>query len=91
MAWKSLPCWLKKTFRRPWGHESLYGGRVRLFTAESPQAMLLELSLAAIAERGVRVISDYLPPRVPRNHEYERVFELERKLGRRPEFAAVAR
>src|SRR5438477_679185 len=74
-----------------WGHESLYGGRVRLFTAESLRAMLLESSLAATAERGVRVISDYLPPRVPRNHEYERIFELERKLGRRPEFVAVAR
>ena len=74
-----------------WGHESLYGGRVRLFTAESLQAMLLESSLAVTAERGVRVISDYLPPRVSRNDEYERIFELERKLGRRPEFAAVAR
>jgi S-adenosylmethionine-dependent methyltransferase len=74
-----------------WGHESLYGGRVRLFTAEGLQGMLLESSLAVTAERGVRVISDYLPPSVPRNLEYERIFALERKLGRRPEFAAVAR
>jgi len=74
-----------------WAHESLYGGRVRLFTAESLQAMLRESSLAVTADRGVRVISDYLPPRVPRNHEYGRIVELERKLGRRPEFAAVAR
>jgi SAM-dependent methyltransferase len=74
-----------------WGHETLYGGRVRLFTAESLQSILLESSLAVIAERGVRVLSDYLPPRVSRNDEYERIFELERKLGRRPEFAAVAR
>ncbi len=74
-----------------WGHESLYGGGVRLFTAESLQAMLLESSLAVTAERGVRVVSDYLPPSVSRNDEYERIFELERKLGRRPEFAAVAR
>ena len=74
-----------------WGHESLYGGRVRLFTAESLRAMLLESSLAATAERGVRVISDYLPPRVSRNDEYERIFELERNLGKRPEFGAVAR
>src|SRR5882724_11903859 len=74
-----------------WGHESLYGGRVRLFTPESLQAMLLESSLAVTAERGVRVMSDYLPPRVSRNDEYERIFELERKLGRRTEFAAVAR
>jgi S-adenosylmethionine-dependent methyltransferase len=74
-----------------WGHESLYGGRVRLFTAESLQAMLHESSLAVIAERGVRVLSDYLPPKVSRNDEYQPILELERKLGRRPEFAGVAR
>ena len=74
-----------------WGHESLYGGKVRLFTAGGQQAMLLESSLAVTAERGVRVMSDYLPSRVSRNDEYERIFELERKLGRRPEFAAIAR
>ena len=74
-----------------WGHESLYGGRVRLFTAESLQAMLLESSLAVTAERGVRVLSDYLPPRVSRKEEYQQILALERKLGKRPEFAAVAR
>jgi S-adenosylmethionine-dependent methyltransferase len=74
-----------------WGHESLYGGRVRLFTAESLQAMLKAASLTVAAERGVRVVSDYLPPQVSRSAEYEQIFELERKLGRRPEFAAVAR
>jgi len=74
-----------------WGDESLYGGRVRLFTPESLRAMLLESSLAVTAERGVRVVSDYLPPKVSRNDEYDRIFEIERKLGKRPEFAAVAR
>jgi SAM-dependent methyltransferase len=74
-----------------WGQESLYGGKVRLFTAESLKAMLKAASLAVTAERGVRVISDYLPPQVSRSAEYERIFELERKLGRRPEFVAVAR
>jgi S-adenosylmethionine-dependent methyltransferase len=74
-----------------WGHEPLYGGGVRLFTAESLQAMLLESSLAVTAERGVRVISDYLARTISRSDEYERIFELERKLGRRPEFVAVAR
>jgi S-adenosylmethionine-dependent methyltransferase len=74
-----------------WGHESLYGGRVRLFTVEGLQAMLLESSLAVTAERGVRVMSDYLSPRISRRDEYKRILELERKLGRRPEFAAVAR
>jgi S-adenosylmethionine-dependent methyltransferase len=74
-----------------WGHESLYGGRVRLFTAESLKATLRQSSLAVTAERGVRVLSDYLPPSVFRNDEYQRILELECKLGRRPEFAAVAR
>jgi len=74
-----------------WGKESLYGGRVRLFTSDSLQAMLKAASLAGIAERGVRVLANYLPPRISRSAEYERIFELERKLGRRPEYAGVAR
>jgi SAM-dependent methyltransferase len=74
-----------------WGQESLYGGRVRLFTLDSLRAMLKAASVAAIAERGVRVLADYLPPRVSRGAEYERILELERKLGTRPEFSAVAR
>jgi S-adenosylmethionine-dependent methyltransferase len=74
-----------------WGNESLCGGRVRLFAAETLHAMLAAASLVATAERGVRVMSDYLPQKVHRNHQYERIFELERKLGRRAEFAAIAR
>jgi S-adenosylmethionine-dependent methyltransferase len=74
-----------------WGQESLYGGRVRLFTSDSLRAMLREASLAAIAERGVRVLADYLPARVSRSADYERIFELELKLGSRPEYTAVSR
>jgi 2-polyprenyl-3-methyl-5-hydroxy-6-metoxy-1,4-benzoquinol methylase len=74
-----------------WGHESLYGGRVRLFTSDSLRAMLTGASLAVIAERGVRVLADYLPSRISRSAEYERILELERKLSSRPEYAAVAR
>ena len=74
-----------------WGFESLYGGRVRLFTSRGLQAMLKAESLTLIAERGVRVLADYLPPRISRRSEYERILELECKLGRRSEFAAVAR
>jgi S-adenosylmethionine-dependent methyltransferase len=74
-----------------WGQESLYGGRVRLFTSDSLQAMLKAASLAVIAERGVRVLADYLPSRISRSAEYERILELESKLSRRPEYAAVAR
>jgi S-adenosylmethionine-dependent methyltransferase len=74
-----------------WGLESLYGGRVRLFTPDSLEAMLKAASLAVIAERGVRVLADYLPSRISRSTEYERILDLERKLSKRPEYAAVAR
>jgi hypothetical protein len=67
----------------------VHGNRVRLFTSDSVRAMLREASKAAIVERGVRVLADYLPPRVSRSADYERIFELERKLGSRPESAAV--
>ena len=81
----------ESTLTAEWGQESLYGGRVRLFTSDSLQAMLKAASLAVIAERGIRVLADYLPPRISRSAEFERILELERKLGSRPEFAAVAR
>lgn len=74
-----------------WGEESLYGGRVRLFTAESLRVLLEGASLEVIAERGVRVVSDYLPSNISRADEYGRIFDLERKLGSRVEFSAVAR
>jgi S-adenosylmethionine-dependent methyltransferase len=73
------------------GYESLYGGQVRLFTAEGLRELLKAASLVVAAERGVRVVSDYLPPQVSRTSEYDRIFDLESKLGRRPEFAAAAR
>src|SRR5229473_2460190 len=74
-----------------WGQESLYGGRVRLFTSDSLQAMLKAASLAVIAERGIRVLADYLTTRISSSEEFERILELERKLSSRPEYAAVAR
>ncbi len=74
-----------------WAQESLYGGRVRLLAAHGLQDMLKAASLATTAERGVRVVVDYLPPRVSRSDDYQRIFQLERKLGSRREFVAVAR
>lgn len=74
-----------------WGQESLYGGKVRLFTIDSLEVMLREASLTMIARRGVRTVADYLPPQISLSAEYEPIFALERKLGTRPEFAAIAR
>jgi S-adenosylmethionine-dependent methyltransferase len=74
-----------------WGQESLYRGRVRLFTPDGLQEMLKAASLEVIAKRGVRVLADYLPSRISPTAEYAGVLALERKLGSRPEYAAVAR
>lgn len=74
-----------------WGQESLYGGKVRLFTPDTLHTMMKDAALTVRAERGVRVISDYLPPTVSRSEEYERIFTLERLLGMRQEFFGVAR
>jgi S-adenosylmethionine-dependent methyltransferase len=74
-----------------WGNEALYGGKVRLFRPETTRTMLETASLGVVAERGVRVMADYLSPRVSLSDEYERVFELERQLGGRPDFSAIAR
>jgi S-adenosylmethionine-dependent methyltransferase len=74
-----------------WGQESLYGGKVRLFSLDKLRNMLQATSFRIIAERGVRVIADYLPAQISRSAEYERIFALERTLGSRAEFAAAAR
>ena len=74
-----------------WGLESLYGGRVRLFTPEALEAILKDESLKIKTWRGVCVIADYLPAQISRSAEYERIFALERKLGKRQEYFNVAR
>lgn len=74
-----------------WARESLYGGKVHLFEPEEMEKMLKRASLTLIAQRGVRVIADYLPPQISRSEQYDEILALERKLGMRSEFAAVAR
>jgi S-adenosylmethionine-dependent methyltransferase len=74
-----------------WTQESLYGGKVRLFTLDKMRDRLKAASVRIIAERGVRIIADYLPPKVSRIDEYERILKLELALGKRAEFVASAR
>jgi 2-polyprenyl-3-methyl-5-hydroxy-6-metoxy-1,4-benzoquinol methylase len=74
-----------------WESESRDGGRVRLFTSVGLRAMSTSESLESIAQRGVRVVVEYLPPNISRTSQYERMFELEPTLGPEPEFAAIAR
>jgi S-adenosylmethionine-dependent methyltransferase len=74
-----------------WGQTSLYKGRARLFTPGILETTLKAASFATCARRGVRVIADYLPPQISRSAEYERIFALERELGKRRDFFGVAR
>jgi len=71
--------------------ETLYGGRSRLFSPDTLQVLLKAASLEEMAMRGVRVVSDYLPAKVNLDDKYDRIFQLDRALGSRSEFAAVAR
>lgn len=73
-------------------NESLYGGPARLFDARSLRELATEAGLDVIAERGVRVVADYLPASLSQTEEaYARLLAFERTLGARPEFAGVAR
>lgn len=74
-----------------WGEESLYGGRVRLFSPQALEAILKDASLTIKSRRGVRVVTDYLPKQIPGSAEYEQILALEGKLGKRREFFGVAR
>ena len=73
-------------------NESLYGGPARLFDALKLRELANEAGLNVIAERGVRVVADYLPASLSQAEEaYARLLTFERTLGARPEFAGVAR
>ena len=74
-----------------WAEESLYKGKVRLFTPRTLEALLKDASLDIMVRRAVRVVSDYLPPQISRSTDYEQIFAFEQKLARRSEFFGVAR
>jgi S-adenosylmethionine-dependent methyltransferase len=71
--------------------EPLFGGRVRLFTPAALRAMLLEASLLPVAERGVRILVDYLAPSTVRDAGDAGVVAFEQALGMHAEFSALAR
>jgi len=72
--------------------DSLYSKPVRLFDPRVVVDMLGAAGLDVIAERGVRVFSDYRDPReLESEAARQQVFELELNLGARPEFACIAR
>jgi len=73
-------------------NESLYGGPARLYDARTLSGLATGAGLSVFAERGVRVVADYLPASLSDTPEtYARLLSFERTLGARPDFAAVAR
>lgn len=75
-----------------WATESLYGGQARLFDYRSLRKLLHEAGFEIVAERGVRVIADYLPSDFTATDEtYAQLLAFERRYGALSEFAAVAR
>jgi S-adenosylmethionine-dependent methyltransferase len=72
--------------------DTLFGEPVRIFAPEYVRCVLSEAGMKVIAERGVRVFSDYLDlPDDLSDQAYGQLFDLEKTLGARPQFAAVAR
>ena len=71
--------------------DTLYGNRMRIFAPSDLHEMLIGAGLEVVAAHGVRVFFDYLGLENPTEKTYAQIFELESKLGTRPEFFAMAR
>ena len=71
--------------------DTLCGNRLRLFAPADVREMLARAGLEVVAEHGVRVFFDYVGMGNPTDEIYSQIFELESKLGARPEFFAIAR
>ena len=71
--------------------DTLYGNHIRLFAPSDLHEMLARAGLEVVAEHGVRVFFDYVAQQSPTDATYSEIFELETKLGARPEFFAIAR
>jgi S-adenosylmethionine-dependent methyltransferase len=70
--------------------DSLYGKPVRVFDPADVIQMLAKTNLAVVAERGVRVFSDYRDLADPDPESYSQLLELEFTLGAQPQFSAIA-
>lgn len=71
--------------------DTLYRNRMHLFAPADLREMLARAGLQVVAEHGVRVFFDYLGMEDPSDEAYSQIFELESKLGARPDFFAIAR
>ena len=71
--------------------DSLFGEPIRVFASAEVRDLLARASLEILAEHSVRVFFDYLGLENLTDEAYLQVFELELRLGARPDFAAIAR
>jgi 2-polyprenyl-3-methyl-5-hydroxy-6-metoxy-1,4-benzoquinol methylase len=82
----------EKNLTAPNVHAKLLDQLVAVFTPQELRGMLASAELRILAEFGIRVFSDYLPEQfVNEGSNYPALLALERKLGARPDFAAIAR
>ncbi len=72
--------------------EDLYGLEVRVFSPAEIRSLLGAAGLEVVAERGVRVAADHLTGWTEGGEgAFDRMLELERRLGESPELGAVSR
>lgn len=65
---------------------------VAVFTLGERRSLLSDAGVEVIAEYGIRVFSDYLPQeQLVEAANYPRLLALAQKLGKQPDFAAIAR
>jgi S-adenosylmethionine-dependent methyltransferase len=75
-----------------WVTEPLCGQRARVFEPDELRGLLAAAGFHVAEERGVRVITDYLAPDlIDSDAGYQQAFDLERRLGGRSDFTAIAR
>jgi 2-polyprenyl-3-methyl-5-hydroxy-6-metoxy-1,4-benzoquinol methylase len=71
--------------------DSLYGQPVRVFDPVEVCSMAKQAGLQLVAQRGVRVVADYLDCAALTEDAYKRLLDLELLLGAQPQLAAIAR
>jgi S-adenosylmethionine-dependent methyltransferase len=72
--------------------EDMYGLDLRLFDPAALGTLARAAGLDLLVERGVRVVADYMPDwMVGGDGAFERMLEVEHRLGESPELRAVAR
>lgn len=71
--------------------DSLYGQPLRVFDPVEVCVMAEQAGLELLAQRGVRVVADYLDCEALTEDAYQRLLDLELLLGAQPHLAAIAR